>query len=104
MSLATPATLAARVRTMWSWFLGARQGGGLAEVGPEALRVGAELDRHFGDVGRLGQLPGLGAVGQVAVVQEDDGGHVLDRDPARPAGYPEAVRGGGRRPDGGRGL
>ncbi len=80
----------------------------LAQVWPELRRavgggvVGLGGERH-GDVGEIvnvGQLPRLGAVGQITVGQEDHRRAVLDRDAGRLDGGLEAVHGAHGRDDG----
>ncbi len=78
------------------------QGRLVAEVGPE---VGSAVLGHVigplgergvddGQVGHLGDPPRLGAVGEVAVGEQEDGGAVGHRDPGRLDGGVEAVAGG----------
>ena len=70
---------------------------GVARVGQEALGVGAELHREVRQLLDGRDLPGLGAVGQVAVGEDDDRHHVLEGDAAGLEGDPEAVAGRGGR-------
>ena len=72
---------------------------GIAEVGPEDLlargqRVVGRRGEGGGDVGQVGDIgeqPGLGAVGQVAVGQDDHRRAVLEGDPSGLDGREEAV-------------
>ena len=71
----------------------------VAQVGHEAFGVGAELDLNWRQLVGIGHQPRLGAVGQLAVGQQDDRGHVLDRDPDRFVGGVKAIRRRGRGDD-----
>nr|QMS48061.1 hypothetical protein WG33_0260 [uncultured bacterium] len=66
-------------------------------VGAVGLR--GESGRDVGQGFDVGQLPGLGAVGQVAVGQQEHRRAVLERDPARLDRGVEAARRRGRRHD-----
>src|SRR5258708_1714705 len=68
---------------------GPRQRLGIALIGLEAFRPGPEADLELRQLLGLRDLPGLGAVSQVAVRQEEDWRHVLGRDPERLDGHPE---------------
>ena len=77
----------------------------LAAVAAPLVRAGErELVPQLGQVGDVGDPPGLRAVGQVAVGQDDHRGAVLGGDPDRLERDVEAVRRGGGRDHGDRRL
>ena len=64
---------------------------GSRDVRHKAVRVGAELNFDVGQLAYVGQQPRLGAVGELAVGEQDYRGHVLGRDPHGLVGAIEAV-------------
>src|SRR3984893_10466997 len=50
---------------------------GVAGVRHEAVGIGAKLDLDFGQLAHVGYQPWLGAIGELPVGEQDDGGHVL---------------------------
>ena len=64
----------------------------VAQVGLEALGVGAELHRELRQLVERRDLPGLGAVGQVAVGEHDHRHHVLDARCGWPRARPRSSR------------
>lgn len=71
----------------------------LGAVGQRVVGAGRELDAQVREFVDLGNPPRLGAVGQVAVREQEDRGAVGQRDACRVDGRVEAVRRGLRRDD-----
>ena len=85
---------------------GSGEGRGIPQVGPErrhpvvgVVGVLRELDADLGQLGDVWDPPGLGAVGQVAVGEQEHRRAVLEGDPCRLDRRLEAVTGGACRDD-----
>ena len=76
---------------------GARERLGLPQIGKVSGGLGAELHLHRRQLVDGRNQPRLGAIGQVAVGEQEHRGHVFDRDARRLKRDGEAVGGGGGR-------
>ena len=75
---------------------------GIAAIRMKIFGVGFEMHRNLGKFGEIRNFPGLGAVGEIAVRENDDGNHVFDGDTAGFECDPEAIARRGRRDYGNR--
>src|SRR5262249_24270233 len=78
---------------------GARERFWIAAIRLEVDRVGGEIHRDRGNFVEVGDFPGLGAVGEVAVGKNDDRNHVFHGNARSFKSGPEAITGGGGRDD-----